>query len=181
MVIAIITAAVAVTLCALVAIAHMFGWLPQRGALATPASIASPGRQVAGTADGVAQLPGETLVTPDATAAAPGPSATPAPSKPNYARPAPSTAPVPRDPAPEPSSRAPAPAPNPPARARAAPQRSVCVNCGTVTSTTAFPDSWEVRVRFEDGDTHTFRYRSPPEFRIGQRVRVENDRLVGDR
>jgi hypothetical protein len=55
------------------------------------------------------------------------------------------------------------------------------VNCGTVTATTANSDSWEVRVRFEDGATQTFRYRTRPDFRTGERVRLEDDRLVRDR
>lgn len=189
MVISVITAAVAVTLCALVAIAYMLGWLPARTPVTTPASMASPGQQSAGSADGIALLPGETLVTPEATPA-PGPTA-PGPSTPNYARPAPSAAPVPRNPAPAPSpvprdpnpeatARPSAPAPKTPAYARAAPQRDICVNCGTVTATTAYSDTWEVRVRFEDGSTQTHRYRTPPDFRIGQRVRLEEGRLVRD-
>jgi hypothetical protein len=188
MVISVITAAVAVTLCALVAIAYMLGWLPARSGIATPLSMASPGQQAAGTAPGVALLPGETLVTPEAPPpAAPAAPATPRPSTPNYARTAPSAAPVPRDPQPEPTTR-PEPTPRPsapaakaPAYARAAPQTSVCVNCGTVTATTANSDSWEVRVRFEDGATQTFRYRTRPDFRTGERVRLEDDRLVRDR
>jgi hypothetical protein len=185
MVISVITAAVAVTLCALVAIAYMVGWLPARADVATPVSMASPGQQAAGTAAGVALLPGETVVTPEpAPLAAP---ASPAPSTPNYRRTAPSAAPVPRDPQPElttrpePAPRASAPAPKPPAYARADPQHNVCVNCGTVTAVVAYSDSWEVRVRFEDGTTQTFRYRSPPDLRTGQRVRLEDDRLVRDR
>jgi hypothetical protein len=184
MVISVITAAVAVTLCALVAIAYMLGWLPSRADVTTPVSVASPGQQAAGTAPGVALLPGETIVTPEAPAAPLR--ATPGPSTPNYARTAPSATPLPRDPKPEPTarpepSRPSAPAPKPPAYARAAPQRDVCVNCGTVTATTAYPDSWEVRVRFENGTTQTFRYRTPPDLRAGQRVRLEDDRLVRDR
>jgi hypothetical protein len=185
MVISVITAAVAVTLCALVAIAYMLGWLPARADVATPVSMASPGQQAAGTAPGVALLPGETVVTPEAPP--PATPASPAPSTPNYARTAPSAAPVPRDPKPEPATRpeppprAVAAAPKTPAYARADPQQSVCVNCGTVTTVVAYSDSWEVRVRFEDGSTQTFRYRKPPDLRTGQRVRLEDDRLVRDR
>jgi hypothetical protein len=181
MVISIITAAVAVTLCAVVAIAYMLGWLPARPQVATPLGMASPGQQVAGTAPGVALLPGETLVTPEPQRAP----STPGPTIPNYSRPAPAATPLPRDPAPEPSVRSPAPTATPAAKAstyaRAAPQRTFCVNCGTVTSTTTYPDAWEVRVRFEDGDLRTFRYRDPPNLRTGQRVRLEGDRLVRER
>jgi hypothetical protein len=188
-----ITAAVAVTLCALVAIAYMFGWLPASANVATPTSLASPGQQTAGTAPGVDLLPGESLVTPEsAPTPAPKPAA-PGPTTPRYARtapaaapaprdptPAPSPAPAPRDPKPENTSRPSAPAPKPPVYARAAPERSLCVNCGTVSAITAYADTWEVRVRFEDGATQVLRYRSPPSFRVGQRVRLEDDRLVRD-
>jgi hypothetical protein len=54
------------------------------------------------------------------------------------------------------------------------------VNCGRVTATTSYSDSWEVRVRFEDGNTRTFRYRDPPNLRTGQRVRLEDGRLLRD-
>lgn len=184
MVVSVITAAVAVTLCALVAIAYMLGWLPVRANITTPVSMALPGQQAAGTAPGVALLPGETVVTPEAPP--PAAPASLAPSTPNYSRTSPSAAPVPRDPKPEPTTR-PEPTPRPsatapktPAYARAAPQHNVCVNCGTVAAITAYSDSWEVRVRFEDGATRTLRYRTPPNVRIGQRVRLEDGRLVRD-
>jgi hypothetical protein len=80
-----------------------------------------------------------------------------------------------------PAQKTPAYAPKTPAYARADPQQNVCVNCGTVTAVVAYSDSWEVRVRFEDGATQTFRYRAPPDLRTGQRVRLEDDRLVRDR
>ena len=178
-VISVVTAAVAVTLCALVGIAFMLGWLPSRSGVMTPVSMASPGQQAAGTASGIALLPGETLVTPEATKPAAsdepvtsGRPAAPGPSIPNYKRSPPVTAPTPA---------APAVAPKRPAYARAASQDGICVNCGSVTSTVAYPDSWEVRVRFEDGATQTFRYDAPPNLRLGQRVRLENNRLVRDR
>jgi hypothetical protein len=188
MVLSVIVAAGAVTLCALVAIAWMFGWLPTRATVTAPPGVASPGPQAA--PPGVALLPGETVVTPE-TSPAPLPAA-PGPALPNYTR----TAPVPRDPAPEPAARAPAPrapslataprapssapAPKTPTYARIEPQRNLCGNCATVTSTTAYPDGWEVRVRFEDGATQTHRYRNPPNLRIGQRVRLEDGRLLRD-
>ena len=184
MVISVIVAAVAVTICALVAIAYMLRWLPQQPAASAP---------------GVALLPGETVVTPEpppATAAPPSPApaaappTAPAPTTPSYSRPAPEVTPVPRDPAPEPAARKPVarpapatnpiPAPKAPVYARASPERTPCVQCGTVTATTAYSDSWEVRVRFEDGTTRTIRHRSPPGFGIGQRVRLEDGRLVRD-
>ena len=37
---------------------------------------------------------------------------------------------------------------------------------------------WNVRVRFEDGTTQTLRYETAPNLRNGDRVRVENGKLV---
>jgi hypothetical protein len=67
----IVVAAFAVAACALVAIAWMLGWVGPSASPPTPASIASPAGQVAGTAPGVALLPGETLVTEESPARAP--------------------------------------------------------------------------------------------------------------
>jgi hypothetical protein len=106
MVISVITAAVALTVCALVAIAFMLGWLPSAASVPTPAGMASPGQQAVGTAPGDTLLPGESVVTPEATPA-PAPSG-PGPVTPNYRRTAPPAAPVRRDPKPELTSRPPA-------------------------------------------------------------------------
>jgi hypothetical protein len=101
-VVSIVVAAIAVTACALVAIAYMVGWLPVHTAVTSPASFASPAQQAAGTAPGVALLPGETLVTPaESTPAAKSPASTstPGPVTPAYARhdkPAPVPLPSPR-------------------------------------------------------------------------------------
>jgi hypothetical protein len=174
LVISAITAAVAVTLCALVAIAYMMGWLPSR---APQAAAISP------TA---ALLPGETVVTPE-SAPAPSTSApsAPAPTTPNYSRTPHPVDPVARDPEPKPRPASPpppkrTPAPKTPSYAAAPAQPTLCENCGTVTSTTAYPDLWEVRVRFQDGTSQVVRYRTPPNFRIGQRVRLEDGRLMRD-
>ena len=71
-------AAGAVAACALVAIAWMMGWVGgANGSPPTPASLASPGQQVTGTAPGVA-LPGEPLVTDEP----------PKPATPSNAKPA---------------------------------------------------------------------------------------------
>jgi hypothetical protein len=160
--------------------------------VATPASVASPGQQVAGTVHDIHLLPGETLVTspeppkaatPKASAEAARP-ATPqyaktpeptprkqAPSKPSYAQAMPSRA------APSP----PSPRPEPPVTSFERSSRSLCINCGTVASITGYSgsgDQWDVRVRFEDGSAETLRYRVRPPLRIGQRVRLEEGRLV---
>jgi hypothetical protein len=181
-VVSIVVAAVAITACALVAIAYMFGWIPARSAGSTPASFASPGQQVAGTAPGVALLPNESLVAPEAPLTPPAAATTPpkppaaaatparpAPTTPDYARPAP------------PRVIAPAVPPKPAAPAAAPAREGYCVNCGTIIATTGYRDQWEVRVRFHDGSVETFRYRAPPPFRMGQRVRLEGERLVGER
>jgi hypothetical protein len=188
----VVVAAGAITLCALVAIAYMFGWIPARGAISTPAGFASPGQQVAGTAPGVALLPNESVVAPE-----PSPAPQPAPPKAGPTVPDYSRAKPPRDIAPAASPQASAPAAAPKPIPPAAPPKAIelaaaptapppardnyCVNCGTVTAITAYRDVWEVRVRFQDGGLETFRYRSPPPFGMGQRVRLEGERLVRDR
>jgi hypothetical protein len=190
-IVSVVVAALAVTACALVAIAWMLGWVPSRAAVTTPASVASPGQQVAGTVHDIHLLPGETLVTspPPPKAATPkaGPEAA-APATPQYAK---IPEPAPRKPAASTPSYAQAmpsrAAPSPPGYPRAeAPitsfersSRSLCINCGTVASITGYSgDQWDVRVRFEDGSAETLRYRTRPPLRIGQRVRLEEGRLV---
>ena len=196
-IVAVVVAAVAVTACALVAIAYMLGWVPSRAAVPTPMGIASPGQQVAGSAPEVGLLPGETLVAP---------AETPKPGTPQYARPTPplpQPSPAASQPAAPPAQPAvPAyskPAPLQPPPARAAPSkpgyvrtepppyasyepsaRSFCVNCGTVASVSVSGADWDVRVRFEDGSSETLRYPERPRFRAGERVRLEDGRLVPD-
>lgn len=171
----IVVAAIAVTGCALVAIAVMLGWVSSGGPAITPASVASPGLQVAGTAPEAGLAPGETLVAP-----AEIPSPRPGVLMPNYSPPA---APRPAPSAPDaPVSSLPAPkkpvamAPAAPIYAQA-PRDGFCVNCGTVTGVTTYPDWWEVRVRFEDGASRSFRYPTPPNLHLGERVRLEDGRL----
>jgi hypothetical protein len=94
--------------------------------------------------------------------------------------------PAPALPAPAPSPAAmPAPSPQPvtPRFTRAevaSSQASSCPRCGEVVALTVWPDMSEVRVRFADGSTHTVRQAGPSRFRIGDRVRAENGRLVAD-
>ena len=80
-VVAVVVAAVSVSLLALIAIAKMLGWVAQR-APATPMSMAAPANQLAGTVPDLALAPGETLVAP---AEAP---AQVAPMMPHYTPPA---------------------------------------------------------------------------------------------
>lgn len=79
--------------------------------------------------------------------------------------------------------------PRPPEYARARPggeprerrrDSVLCENCGSVAAITTYSDAWEVRVRFEDGSTRTFRYRSRPPLRLGDPVRLEDGRLFRD-
>jgi hypothetical protein len=75
-------------------------------------------------------------------------------------------------------------APPPPAKpaqksaAPARPQRSAhCVNCGSIAAITGGRGEWVVRVRFQDGKSEVLRYREPPPFRLGDRVRLEQGKL----
>ncbi len=185
-----VVAAVAVTACALVAIAWMLGWIPSKATVTTPASVASPGQQVAGTVHDIHLLPGETLVTPPVPPKAATPKASAEATKPTTPQYAKIPEPAPRKQAPSKPSYAQAmpsrAAPAPPGFPRAEPpitslrsSRSLCINCGTVTSIAGYSgDEWDVRVRFEDGSAEKLRYRTRPPLRIGQRVRLEEGRLV---
>jgi len=162
-VVAIIVAAVAVTACSLVGIAVMLGWVSPKGSVSTPVSFASPGQQVAGTAPGVDLAPGETLIAPPEA-----PKARPGPAVPDYSHPPAAK------PAPLASARKPTPSLPSYARPR---DDGLCVNCGSIAAITTYPDSWEVRVRFEDGTARTIRYPTQPPLRLGDRVRLEDGRL----
>jgi hypothetical protein len=148
--ISMVAAALAVTAAALVAIAYMLGWIPSRASLPTPVGIANPAQQATGVASDLALLPGESLVTTQEPAKA----AEPEPATPSYAKAAPA------------------------APKRAVRQRAHCVSCGSIAAITARGrGEWEVRVRFEDGSDETLRYREPPPFHLGERVRLEQGRL----
>ena len=66
----------------------------------------------------------------------------------------------------------------PPATSFERSTRTICVNCGTVASIGSVDGDWEVRVRFEDGSTETLRYPDRPRLRIGERVHLEDGRLI---
>jgi hypothetical protein len=205
---AFVVAGLAFAACALAVIAYMLGWLPSKPELpSSPTSMASPGQQVVGSAPDVALLPGETLVSPAealpaATAKAPSPGVAKrapqvAPSIPPspplsprqpssaYVQPAPPVAPS--------TAYAQAPAPLAvPARPKYTSDelarqtsyersaRNVCINCGAVTSIGSAGSEWEVRVRFDDGSNETLRYPERPSLRIGDRVHLEDGRLLRD-
>jgi hypothetical protein len=196
----IVVAGIAVTACALVAIAYMLGWIPSRAAQPAAAlATAPPPVRAAASGPGLDLLPGETLVAPaDA----------PRPTTPSYAKPAESSktaeplkpAAAPRK-APPPiySQTAPPPSSTTVAQvlpSRAAPSkpnynrggvpytsyerssRELCVNCGVIASIAPSGDDWEVRVRFDDGSGETLSYPQRPRLRSGERVRLEDGRLV---
>ena len=182
-VVSMIVAAVAVTTAALVAIAYMLGWMPGRSQLGTPVGIANPAQQASGVATDLALSPGESVVVPSEalppSAAMPA-AETPKPATPSYARPAP--------PAPKPAlapaktalakSAAKPPPPQPAPPKSSGPPHRYCVNCGNIAAITTYGrGEWDVRVRFEDGSQETLRYREPPPFRLGDRVRLEEGRL----
>jgi hypothetical protein len=191
-IVSVVIAAITLTACALVAIAYMLGWVPLKDA-STPGGMAAPGQQVTGTAPGVALLPGETLIdNPEspkaATPVSPPPAAIAAPTPaPPPIRPAPAVRPQPAPPsyAKSPPLRAAPSAPTylreePPPRSYERSIRGVCVNCGTVASIGASGGDWEVRVRFEDGSSQLIRYPERPPLRVGERVHLEDGRLLPD-
>lgn len=210
-IVSVVFAAVAVALCALVAVAYMLGWVPSKPPAAKPAAAEPPAKPAPSAASGgLALLPGETLVVapePPASsiprAAPPMPERkVPGPVTPSYSQPPPTTpSSAPKSPftLPPPSAPPPAPtiaktlpsraAPTAPVYRREEPTelpprsyersfRTVCVNCGTISSIREYGDNWEVAVRFEDGTSETLRYPERPRMRIGQRVTLEDGRLV---
>jgi hypothetical protein len=58
--------------------------------------------------------------------------------------------------------------------------RSVCVNCGVVTSVARTDYDWEVRVRFDDGSREILRFYDRPRAQVGDPVRLEGGRLYVD-
>ena len=120
--------------------------------LAAAAAVAQPRIE-----SGVVLLPNETLVAPASPVAAPKPPPKPAPrATPKYSR---------EEIRPDAYTRA---------------TRSVCINCGTVTSIDDNGSQWEVRVRFDDGSRETMRYRERPRLRVGDAVHLEDGRLLRD-
>lgn len=197
-----VVAGVAVTAFALVGIAYLLGLVPKNGAAAgvTATTPTTSARQGGGTID---LLPGETLVlSPEPPRSAipqynkPAPVPAPATTtskgtvlsvdvpRPSPPPPPPQVAVAP--PAP-PAARMdgpfpPEPRPSTPSYARPAPPpRETCANCGTIAG--VYADGygrWEIRVRFDDGSTETMYTRRRPSLASGQRVRLEEGRLVVD-
>ena len=159
---------------------------------APPVAAAKPAADSAArTQSGVVLLPGETLVAPAPDVAAPAPDiakpapapeaqaaakarSAPAPTTPRYTKPAP------------PPALAQAPG-SPPASPRYSREerrdpagRSVCVNCGVVTSVTQGDYDWEVRVRLDDGSRRTLRYYDRPRVQVGDTFHIEDGRIIPD-
>lgn len=183
---------------AFIVIAYVLGWLP-KGAPGLPPILGDEAKPAAAprTQSGVVLLPGETLVEPPAkpapATAPPGidtPAAPAAPMKPNYARPAAKPAPTrqaqaqaPSKPPQPPRASALGPQPGPQSsreEMRAREERSVCLNCATITSIQPRGDGWEVAVRFDDGSREVIRYYDPPRLRVGDAVHLEDGRLIRD-
>jgi hypothetical protein len=165
--------------CALLAIAYFLGWLtPGKPAPAAPQAVKATAKpQGATVQSGVVLLPGETLVAPADPVPVPAPPAAakpaPAPTTPKYTKPKPPV--VARD--------------APPSRQYSREERrnsydrstrSVCVNCGVVTSIARGDYDWEVRVRFDDGSREVLRFYDRPRVEMGDTVRLEEGRLVRD-
>ena len=102
-------------------------------------------------------MPNETLVAPAGPVAAPKP---------------------PTRPAPRATPRASREEMRPDAYARST--RSVCINCGVITSIDQGSTQWEVRVHFDDGSRETLRYYERPRLRVGDAVHLEDGRLLRD-
>ena len=120
--------------------------------LATVAAAAQPRIE-----SGVVLMPNETLVVPAGPVAAPKP---------------------PTRPAPRATPRASREEMRPDAYARST--RSVCINCGVITSIDQGSTQWEVRVHFDDGSRETLRYYERPRLRVGDAVHLEDGRLLRD-
>ena len=147
---------------------------------------ASSTKPVAKEQSGVVLMPGEQLVL------APEPPATqvpkPAPSQPVVEPPKPASPPPQR-----PRTRAAVVAqdnarPSPPQYSREERRamtsddrsRSVCLNCGVVTSVTRGDYDWEVRVRLDDGTRQTLRYYDRPRVQEGDSFHLVDGRIVAD-
>lgn len=153
-----IAAAVGFALFCLVGAAVLMGWI---GPGVRPANVLPPQAAARAQANELGLSPGETVVSaaevpaPPVKAEAPAARAAPAPSstvKPSVAKGA------------EPR--------RPHKRHHAEPR------VGVVHSIRVFPDLWEVRVRFDDGGHRTIRYPRPQHWRVGDRIRYEDGRLV---
>jgi len=149
-------------------------------------TAASSAKPVAKEQSGVVLMPGEQLVLAPEPPATQVPKA--APAQPVVEPPKPASAPPQR-----PRTRAAVVAqdntrPSPPQYSREGRRamtsderpRSVCLNCGVVTSVTRGDYDWEVRVRLDDGTRRTLRYYDRPRVQEGDSFHLEDGRMVAD-
>jgi hypothetical protein len=153
---------------------------------APAAATASNAKPAAKEQSGVLLMPGEQLVL------APEPPATqipkPAPPQAAIEPPKPVTPPAPaaqrparvRAPVVAQESSRPAPPQYSREERRDSFARSVCLNCGVVTSVTRGDYDWEVRVRLDDGTRRTMRYYDRPRVQVGDTFHIEDGRIVAD-
>ena len=178
----IVAAGFAFVLFCLIAISVVMGWIgPAPVVPPVPKIVPAKPRIVQGSGE-LGLEPGESVVQPPADPTRRPPPAPPRRSEaprppllmPPYGKPA--TPPGPR----ELPQRRYAEVPHPTDPNDPWPQPVTCGTCGTVHSITVYPDLYEVRVRFDDGARRTLRYQKAPRWRVGDRVRLENGRLVRD-
>lgn len=178
-------AGIAVGAIALAGVQWLDKVLETRKAAPRPAA-ASSAKPVAKEQSGVVLMPGEQLVLAPEPPAAQVPK--PPPPQPVVELPKPASPPPQR-----PRARAPVVAqddarPSPPQYSREERRamasydrsRSVCLNCGVVTSVTRGDYDWEVRVRLDDGTRQTLRYRDRPRVQEGDSFHLEDGRIVAD-
>lgn len=193
-VVAILVAALALGAFAVVGIGVLLGWIP-RGAVPDAPAASAPAKS---PSNGLQKFSGteplmpkysqpnapapapvqsfEAQTRPAPPPAAPAPAPMPAPAAPPAAPGGRFASGDPFGPAPPVFGRGePRPAPAP------APQRrALCNDCGRVIGVANWRSGWEMRVRFDDGSTQTFRFRRRPPFELGDRVRLEGDELISD-
>lgn len=160
---------------------------PSRNRTATTAIIVAAVAVAALSLVGIASLLDRTPASTQAPASSKGLqkfSATeplmPKYSQPSPPPPAPAASAVP-EPQPAPPVAKPAATPRPEVPMPSPRSRGYCEDCGRVIGIANYPGSgWEVRVRFEDGATQTFRFRGRPRLGLGDRVRLDDDELIHD-
>lgn len=193
------TAAAVVAIVALVGLARVTGIETPKPVITAGTAKASAAPTAIGVAPEQSLAPGETLVAPPVSGDPMMPhysAPQPPPAAPNASEVEPAVAPPVAAPVERPRVRvAPRAEPQTPSFARGDPHpsspldtwpmpperaRARCETCGEVVVVTVWPDMSEVRVRFEDGRQRTLRAPAPSRWRVGDRVRLEQGRLVRD-
>jgi hypothetical protein len=193
--VAIIVAAVMLSAFALVGIGVLLGWIPRGAVPDAPPAASAASAPAATPSNGLQKFSGSEPLMPkysqphapppapvqsfDAETKPPAPQAMPAPV-PATPPPSPQRGRFASEdsfgPAPPTFGRAePAAAPAPPPQ-----RRGLCEECGRVIGIANWRSGWEMRVRFDDGSTQTFRFRRRPPFDLGERVRLDGEELISD-